>query len=279
MSLGTFRTIVDKISFVKSIGLFNWGEPFLNPEIFEFVKYAKKINIKVVIHSNFCLKKDEKFFHDIVNSGLDELIISLDGASQESYSKYRVGGDFNLVTSNLNQIVQTKKMLKSDKPGIIWKFIVHRFNEHEIEKARTMAQSIGVIFQVVQIGLSDDLPDLYWDANLEERKECWLPQNNEYIRPSYLKPHFIPNYDCLQIFETMVINPDGKVFPCCNLTSEKNTFGDLLSESFHDIWNGNKYQQARNLWFSRYVPRWLRRKKLRKGVHIPCSKCFNIQNY
>lgn len=249
MSFETFKIVMEKIPLLKHICLFNWGESFLNPSLFEMIKYADERNVRVNIHSNFNFKKDDNFFLDILKSNLDTLIISLDGASQQSYSKYRIGGDYNLVFSNIRTLARMKDAQGYKNPTIIWKFIVNRFNEKEIIKAKKLAYNLEIEFETSFLGLSDDLPDLEFENTLEQRKEGWLPINKRYQHPCYRNEYKIPlnNSYCDQLFKRVVINPDGKVFPCCWATDMKHVFGDLTKESFEEIWYNSKYLYSRSL--------------------------------
>lgn len=136
LSIVDFKLLLDKIPSLKHTYLYNWGESFLNPNIFKMIAYIKRNNTTVQIDTNFSFKKKEDFFVNIVESGLDILRISLDGASQESYSKYKIGGNFDTIISNIKKLVSIKNKLHAEKPVVIWKFIVTRFNENEIEKAK-----------------------------------------------------------------------------------------------------------------------------------------------
>jgi len=252
MSFESYKIIIDKIPTLNELLLFNWGEPFLNPYIFDMVKYAKENQIKTTIDSNFSFKRNDKFFENIVLSGLDKLILSIDGASQESYKKYRIGGDFELVLSNIIKLVKVKERFNSLLPDIIWNFIINKYNEAEIIEAKKMAIDIGINFNTAKIGLSDDLPDLDFEECIEDRKRSWLPNNIKHIKDHYIGEHRYPLYKtkCIQLFKTTIINHNGKVFPCCWVTNEINSFGDILKESFYKIWNNDKYQHSRSLFNS-----------------------------
>jgi len=271
MSLDTFRVIIKNIPGLKDIYFFNWGEPFLNPDIFKFIRYAKEQNINIHIHSNFSLDKDSDFFINIVESGLDDLMLSIDGGSRESYSKYRVGGDFDLVISNIKRLTGAKKQLKSSKPIVTWKFIVNRFNEGEIKQAKKMAHDLNIGFQACTMGLSDDLPDVEFDDAIEQRKEYWLPKSHKYFRDFYVGEYKRPLYNepCEQLFNTLFINPDGKIFPCCWVSDKSNVFGDLLKDSIYKIWNNNKYAYSRSL--------FLHKKYHGPKEQVICSMCDNFK--
>lgn len=270
MSLESFEIIVDKVPFVEHISLFNWGEPFLNPAIFGMIQYAKMKGKTVGVHTNLSFKTSEHFFSDLVNSRLDYLTVSLDGASQETYSTYRVGGDIHMVFRNIRELVKEKERMKKANPAIIWKYIVNKHNEHELDVARTLAQDMGVDFEVSKMGLSDDLPDVVFDEDLPVRMKRWLPScadlRHEFYKGEYRTP--LSDGCCTQLFSTLVVNPDGGVFPCCWLTNAENVFGNLLREPFERIWNNRFYQYSRSL----FMARLLRPRKVK-------TICLSCRNY
>ncbi|MCX8010827.1 MAG: radical SAM protein [Ignavibacteria bacterium] len=248
MSPETFKLVLDKIPSLRVLVLFNWGEPLLHPNIFEMIKESVSRNIYTITHTNFSIKQKEDFFEQLVNSGLHQLVISADGASQETYEKYRVKGNFDWVIQNIEYTVSAKRKLKKRDPKVIWKFLVNKYNEHEIETARNLAKQLKIEITFDKMGLGDDLPDIIFPGTLEERKREWLPKNPDYIL-DYYKTEKIPLNDspCYQLFTSTVINPDGKVTPCCWVTSKENVWGDLTKQSFEEIWFGDNYKYSRSL--------------------------------
>jgi len=270
MPLSTFQVVVDKIPGLKNLWLFNWGEPFLNPALFDMIDYAGRKSIRVTVHTNFSFHRDDSFFADVVASGLDRLTLSLDGASQASYSKYRVRGDFDLVIANVHRLIRARALAGSDTPVITWKFVVNRHNEHEIAQARAMAADLGIEFQASPIGLSDDLPDADLPDSIEQRKADWLPTDLDFVLDRYVGEYRTPLHagPCTQLTTTLVVGPDGKVFPCCWVTDPANAFGDLLTESIEEIWANSTYRYSRSLFArTRY-----------RGPRTPtvCLKCMNF---
>ena len=249
MSFDTFKMVLDKIPSLRVVILFNWGEPFLHHEIFNIIRESVKRNIYTITHTNFSFKQKEDFFEELVKSGLHQLVISADGASQESYEKYRVKGNFDWVKRNMELVTAAKKKLKMRDPKIIWKFLVNRYNEHEIDYAKYLAKQIGVELLFDKMGLADDIPDLAFPGTLEERMKEWLPQNQNFILDYYKNGSKLPLNDgaCNQLFKSTVINPDGKITPCCWVTSKENIWGDLTKETFEEIWHNEKYQYSRSL--------------------------------
>ncbi len=249
MSFETFKIVLDKIPSLRVLVLFNWGEPLLNPEIFQIIKESASRNIYTITHSNFSLKQKYEFFERLVRSGLHQLVISIDGASQETYEKYRIKGRFDWVIENIKHTVTAKKYLRKRDPKIIWKFLVNKYNEHEIDKAKSLARELGVEIIFDKMGLADDLPDISFPGTLEERKNLWLPKNQNFILDYYKNGNKLPINDkpCYQLFSSIVVNPDGKVTPCCWVTNKENVWGDLKFQSIQEIWHGENYKYSRSL--------------------------------
>jgi MoaA/NifB/PqqE/SkfB family radical SAM enzyme len=247
MPLETFKTILAKVPFVSAIGLHRAGEPFLAPDILAMIKYAAGKKIFVVLSSNFSFVRPSEFFSGIVESGLGRLIVSLDGASRGSYEKYRIGGDFDLVVGNIKKLLAAKKRMNSKKPEIVWQFLVNRFNEHEIDTAKTMARESGVKLDLRPLDMSDNLVDIPMDTTIEWRKAFWLGNNLKYICEQYKGDFRYPIHKgiCPELFTNLEITAEGKVLPCCGTWDKTSSFGDLMKQSFSDIWFGPQYVNSR----------------------------------
>jgi len=176
LQVDMFRHIVDEMgTYLYNIDLFNWGEPLLNKDIYEMIAYAHKRHILTSISSNFHFF-DEAAAAKMVNSGLDYLILSIDGATQETYEKYRVGGDLEVVLNNVRTLVETRKRLGKKTPYIFWQFLVFRHNEHEIEQARDLALGLGVDEFKTEYA--------YLPFATREEGERWIPRQEQYTRYS-----------------------------------------------------------------------------------------------
>lgn len=242
-----FKKVLDEAgSYLCEIDLYNWGEPFLNPDLFKMIGYAKKMGLKVNISSNLNLLKEE-WIHEIIRLKLDHLTVSLDGTSEESYKKYRIGGDFNGVLANLRRLTALKKHYQSRYPKITWQFLIMKHNEHEIEEARKLAKEIGVDelhLRPIRCDMGMEL--LMNDEEKIESAKAWLPTQDKHSRYNYkTKTKKNPLSKCLFQTTTMVINADGSVSPCCGVYDEKWDFGNALQDGVFAVWNNQKYQQAR----------------------------------
>lgn len=249
MSFVDYRKIVDELApYVCAIHLYNWGEPFLNKDIFKMIKYTRRKGIEVHISSNLNhFNKD--MASELVEADLNELVISLDGASQETYEQYRKGGNFRRVIGNIKAIVAEKKRQKSEKPRICWKFLVMEQNEHEIEKARKMARELGIEFAIGELHPQMD-KEVFEniETQIKETKK-WLPSNESYSRYDYEKKKVkneLKN-SCNWLWSQAVIESDGSVSPCCRIYEEKYCFGNAIKEDFGSIWNNEKYSAARDV--------------------------------
>jgi len=210
------------------------------------IEYAQKNNIKVKLSSNLNKFPDD-YAEKLVKSGLERLILSIDGASQESYSKYRVGGDFDTVIDNVKKIVDAKIKLKTKTPEIFWQFLVNKHNENEIEKAREIAKKIGVdkiIFSKMRCDMGNEI--LMNDSKKVSSIKSWLGEDKEHHRYDVgKKKRKINLSSCSFIRTAMVINPDGSVSPCCAVYDQKWDFGNVFEDKVINIWNNEKYTKAR----------------------------------
>jgi len=272
-----FTKILDKVHSATSLQMFSWGESLLHPKICEMIGYASKKGLSIDIHSNFSLKLSEEFLEKLVKSGLTNLTLSIDGASQETYEKYRRNGNFSTVLENMEKISRIKKMLGSQKPNVIWKFVVNKYNEHEVEKARNMAESFGFDFRTSVFTLVDDVVDLptqQYDKNRAlELIDEWMP-SEKYVYEPYKNLKDGKNSEslygghCTFLWDAIYVNPDGSVYPCCFATSPKSSFGNILTQPLEEIWNSSDYLYSRNLFT---------KEKFEGKVNNICTGCTNFK--
>lgn len=243
------RTVDDIKDSALWLTLYSWGEPFLNPRIHEFVGYAHHQGIATIISSNLNRPLTEEMAENIIRSGLDVMIISLDGVTQEVYEQYRVNGHLFRVFDNIKLLAATKQRLGMKTPRLEWQFIVMKQNEHQIPEARRLADEIGVdviTFKKV------DFPHGMEGPELEER---WLPSSPEYLRANtFDKPYQEDGQRCWRLWRSAVVNWDGGLAPCCYLTDKADDFGDVATSPVREIWNDESYLEARGLFKSGHTP-------------------------
>ena len=251
MHFDLYKETVEQIKkYCIWLSLYSWGEPFLNKEIDKYVAYAHQSNIGTVISSNLNKPLTPEVTERLIRSGLDVLIVSLDGTTQEVYEIYRVGGYLDRVLDNIKLLAQKKKEMGSKTPYLEWQFIVMRQNEHQIPEARRMAKELGVdgiVFKKVDFPHGED------DLELAER---WLPSPAEGFRKvePFAKPYEENGTRCWRLWRSAVVNWNGGYAPCCYLTDESDDFGDVKTHSIKEIWNNEHYVTARGLFKSGFVP-------------------------
>ncbi len=155
LSLENFKIMFDKIApYAKRIAFYNWGEPLLNKDLLSMISICTDNGIRTDFDSNLNVYIGDKEAEAIVKSGLSAMAASIDGASQETYEKYRVGGNFKLAIDNLERLQNAKEHLNIKTPNLTWKFLINKFNEHEVEKAKEIASNIGVSITFSLMGVS-----------------------------------------------------------------------------------------------------------------------------
>ncbi len=215
------------------------GEPFLHPAFLELVKYASSKNIYTATSTNAHYLNDE-MARKTVESGLDRLIISIDGTTQETYEQYRVGGQLTKVIEGTKNIIKWKRALNSKTPHVIFQFLVVKPNQHQIQEVKKLAAELGVD----EVGLKTAQIYEYQNGS------SLIPDLDEYSR--YQKnsdgTYSIKNElhdNCWKMWHSCVITWDGMVVPCCFDKDAHHRLGDVKLESFKALWQGEKYKAFR----------------------------------
>lgn len=216
------------------------GEPFINPNFLEMVTYAsqKSIHTSTSTNAHFI---SEKVAEQTVNSGLDRLIISIDGTTQETYENYRVHGDLTKVISGTKNILKAKKKLNSSTPHIIFQFLVVKPNEHQIEDIKKLGSDLGVDevrFKTAQV----------YDYKNGNRLIPTIEKYSRYRRNNdgtYSLKNKLVN-QCWRMWHSCVSTWDGKVVPCCFDKDATHQLGDLQKESLETVWKNKDYQAFRS---------------------------------
>jgi len=239
MSLSTFRSLIDEVGdYVFLILLWDWGEPLLNPSLFEMISYARERGIKVLCSTNGQLLARDGRAERLVRSGLDTLIVAMDGITQETYQRYRGAGSLEAVLEGIRTLVATKRELEASRPLINLRFLLMRHNEHEVPELGDLARSLGVDMLSLKT-----LNPYGSDAEL-------VPQNPEYRRFRYADDGKTPlrrrRNPCKNLWNMPAIHWNGTVALCTFDYNEDNVLGDLRTSSFKDIWHGAPYRRLRS---------------------------------
>jgi len=235
-----FEKMLDELSPTLGYLTFYFqGEPYLNPHFLQMVEQAAKRNIITATSTN-AHYLTEGMAARTVASGLSRLIISIDGAEQATYSRYRIGGNLQKVLDGTRNILQERQKSGKVTPEITWQFIVFRHNEQEIPKIKALAKQLGV--DRLQLKSAQ----IYNYAN----GSALIPQNERYARYKKLPngQYAIKNEmdnSCWRMWHACTITWDGHVVPCCFDKDAKYKMGSLQSLPFHKIWHAEAYQKFR----------------------------------
>jgi len=223
--------------------LYFQGEPLINPDFFKMVEAAKRRKFYVATSSNAHFFNVENA-ENTVKSGLDRLIISLDGLTQETYSKYRVEGSLQQVMNGIENMVEAKKRLGSVTPFIVIQFLAFSHNEHEIEAVKKLKKQLGV----------DEVKIKSAQFYKPDQSEL-IPENDALIRyrKSDTGKYEIKNQmvnRCWRLWTSPVITQDGQLLPCCFDKDANHPLGDLKTDGFDRIWSDNNYRDFRTRVFT-----------------------------
>ena len=236
-----FRDTIDQLSGDLLYLIFYFqGEPYLNPDFLEMVKYASGKGIYTATSTNAHYLNDANA-RRTVESGLDRLIISIDGTTQEVYQQYRVGGKLEKVLEGARNIMKWKKELKSKTPFVFFQFLVVKPNEHQIEDVKQLAAEIGVDdvrFKTAQVYDYEQDPNNLIPT-LDKYSRYRRNEKGEFAFKNSLQNH------CWRLWHATVISWDGLVVPCCFDKDAQHTLGDLKGKSFKEVWHSNDYVNFR----------------------------------
>lgn len=248
LKLEDYKKIFHQVKdYTFSVALYNWGEPFINKEIFDIISYTRENNVGSTMHSNFNIF-NEAMADNLVRSGLTHIYLSVDGATQDVYSQYRVKGNLENVINNIKLLNEAKAKHKSIFPLITWKYLKFSHNEHQIEEAKKIAEKLNVNHYEV-FNANQKLKDIYDEANEYQQDEQKLKSLD---------------FNCKSLWQSIYISPKGTVFPCSLAFRESESFGNLLENNFFEVWNNTQFKNARGL-FSKQTAD--------DDIPLPCKGC------
>lgn len=220
-SFENYKKLVDKLKdYVYLVSLYDIGEPLESDDLIPCILYAKENNIGSVISTSLAVKKPDEFWEALALSGLDKIIVAIDGVTAEVYNKYRTNADFALVMENLKRLIYYKKKHKTNL-FIEWQMVDFVWNKHEQDAGKALAAQMGcdhfrLIREVVKARLR------YRKDNVIRTRNCMLP----YI--------------------ILVVTADNQVRPCYKIYHEPVEIGDMNKNSFEEIWNGEEVFKIRD---------------------------------
>lgn len=250
-----YQQLIDELHpYLLYLNFYFQGEPFIHPQLVDWISYASqhKIYTSTSTNAHFI---NENLAEKIVQSGLNRMIISIDGTSQETYESYRINGQLDKVLAGTKKMVEAKK--KHGKgPHLIFQFLVVKANEHQIPDLFQLAKA----YEVDEVRLKTAQFYDYKNGN------PLMPENEKYSRyvkqkdGTYRIKNKMENH-CKRMWTSAVVTWDGRVVPCCFDKDTQHQMGIMKERAFEDIWRSDKYNLFRKQVLSN-----------RKGIDI-CTNC------
>ncbi len=215
------------------------GEPYINPKFLDMVRHANEKKIYTITSTNGHFLNDENA-RLTVESGLDRLIISVDGTTQETYEQYRIAGNLEHVLEGARNVVKWKKQLGAKHPHIIFQFLVVKPNEHQIPEIYKLAREIGID----EVKLKSAQVYDYKNGN------PLIPTQSQYARYKQQADgtwdvNFALDNHCWKLWHSCVITWNGLVVPCCFDKDAIHRLGDLKKATFKQLWHSQAYVDFR----------------------------------
>lgn len=211
--LERYKRLIDRFApYVFVVSLYDIGEPLLNEEVLEYIRYAHDRRIGTAISSSLSLTKPADFWPALADSGLDRLIVAIDGVTPEVYRQYRTNGNLQLVLSNLKNVLRHRQAGNS-RLTVEWQMVDLPWNRHEQESARRLAREMGC-----------DCFRLIPEAALLRRQRLCQPADRD--------------HSCLLPYILFLIDAYGRVRSCYKNYEIPMFVGNLNDSSFEEIWNG-----------------------------------------
>jgi MoaA/NifB/PqqE/SkfB family radical SAM enzyme len=237
MSLNQFKRIIAEVSGNSlAVSMYYLGDPLVHPDLDVMCTIARQANLNSHISTNFSFNLSDERIRNLVTSGLTHLTVCVDGFTQETYERTRVGGRLDVVLDNLRRVVQCRSEIGGRYPRIEVQFIKYRHNLDELNDALRYFSALGV----------DQVTD-YWGAlhnytDFSPGKYRVLGPRKNKLLPQCLWPHF-----------SLQIKFNGDVIPCCNYrhgsqydrSEDKRIVGNVLKSGLWNIWNSVEYQDLR----------------------------------
>lgn len=249
LSAEQFSRIVGnlRVDLIQRVELYNWGEPLLNPNLPDFIRFFSERRAETEISTNLSQRDyDEAYLATLVSSGLSVLIVSVDGATQETYERYRIRGNLERVLANMRRLSEVKRELRSETPRVVFKMLLNRHNQDEVEAAERLARECGADFL---------LNEKFWCP--DEVREEWAAGDTSVPTPVQgytIEPEEVISTYCRQLWESVIVTSTGDVHPCCLTYEPQHAIGNLVNEDVMTIRNNERAVYLRRLVTGADVP-------------------------
>lgn len=250
---------------VEEVGLGFYGEPCLHPQLVEIIKGAKSHQLKVKLYSNLTVTPVSGW-QEVVASGLDHIVVSVDGVTDASYGRYRHGGSLAHVINNLEAVIKARSDLGRQSPIIEAQMLAMRHNVDEWPPLIELCEKLSVdVVKLKYLNLGP-LP-------LPNQAQSYLPQDSRYTYygesgccPREEFKEAVSQNTCKELYlGPVIIAWNGDFMLCCRDPDGDFALGSVLTRSIWEFWNGKEMGLFR---------RRLRDPALRPTICTDCPALF-----
>lgn len=258
-SISQFVDFTKKNPQIKRIEMSNWGEIFLNKDIASIIKHAYENGVTLYCGNGTNFNDvEEKVLEYLVKYKVEFLNLSIDGATQETYEKYRVRGNLNKVFHNIERLNFYKEKYRSEYPKLSWQFIVFGHNEHEIPLVKELCKKYNMAFNP-KLNYSSFSSVI--DKDFVRRESGLGVADRQEFKEIYKKEYKAPCYHC---FSSPQINWNGEILGCS--VNKWKTIGDISKTTIEDWEQSDSYNVLIKVLF--------------EGIECPPSiPCYYCPNY
>jgi len=271
MPLEKFERLMEELGpKLREVWLHQRGDPFYHKDIYDFIDIVGRYKyLSCVMHTHGCHMLDIERL--AATKTKLELVFSVDGADQESLTRYRTNGDFELVLENMRRLLALRNKRGQEFPRVVWKYIVMKPNEHLAEAAKKLAEEIGVDrFAFSEFGINWTTPLM---KNFKPLMERFVPTDRNFFHEDYeaamegrIKRRTPQSPHCFHVnVVKATVRWNGSLIPCCmSIKPHENVMGNVFESGFKPIWDSEKYREFRKA------------SVLEPASLIPCDRCAII---
>ena len=245
MSWETYEHILSQVqTAAHTIQFYFQGEPLLNPLLPKMIARAREAGIFTVLSTN-AQALTRSLAQELVKAGLNRIIVSIDGFSEESYAAYRIGGSLHQALEGL-QFLREAKEQQHSSVCIELQVLRLRSNEHEWQWIRRNYRSLGatrLVFKTAQL-YDYEHGHLLMPTNERYSRYRKNTDGTYHLHRSWLRRRWI-NTPCYRLWSGCVVTTTGELLPCCYDKAGQYAFGVLTKQSIEDVWHGSKARTFR----------------------------------
>ena len=237
------RTLNEVKQQASVIQFYFQGEPLLNKDLPQMIREAHEAGLYTIVSTNSQAMTPE-LAEALVQSGLDRIIISMDGLTQESYGAYRIGGSLEKTKDALQYLRKSK--IKNQNSKIRTPYTVHhtpiielqvlrlKSNEHEWRAFKQQYKLFGadrLVFKTAQL----------YDYQNGHPLMPSNPKYSRYILGNDGKYHRRKlRKGCFRVWSGAVITTNGDVLPCCYDKSHAYAYGNIMEKPLRELFTNDK---------------------------------------